>query len=44
MPSNLTKTPFRNAQLRALWAKMPDAEFEYLGHACAQLFSMQVGA
>ena len=43
MPRNSTKTQSRNAQLRALWAKIPDAEFEPLGHAPARLFSMQAG-
>ena len=43
MPRNITKTQSRNAQLRALWAKIPDAEFEPLGHAPARLFSMQAG-
>ena len=43
MPRNITKTQSRNAQLRVLWANMPDAEFEPLGHARARLFSMQTG-
>ena len=43
MPRNITKTQSRNAQLRVLWANMPDAEFEPLGHARARLFSMQAG-
>ena len=43
MPRNITKTQSRNAQLRLLWASMPDTEFERLGHAPARLFSMQAG-
>ena len=43
MPRNITKTQSRNAQLRLLWANMPDAEFEPLGHAPARIFPMQAG-
>ncbi len=43
MPRNTTKTQSRNAQLRALWSRMPDAEFERLGFTRAQLFSLQNG-
>jgi hypothetical protein len=43
MPRNITKTQSRNAQLRALWANMPDAEFERLGFTRAQLFCLQDG-
>ena len=43
MPRNITKTQSRNAQLHALWATMPDAEFERLGFTRAQLFSLQDG-
>ena len=43
MPRNITTTQSRNAKLRLLWAKVPDAEFEPLGHARTRLFSMQVG-
>lgn len=43
MPRNTTKTQSRNAQLRALWSTMPDAEFERQGFTRAQLFSLQDG-
>ena len=43
MPRNITKTQSRNAQLHALWATLPDAEFERLGCTRAQLIALQDG-
>ena len=41
MPRNSTKTQSRNAQLRVLWANMPDAEFERLGFTRERLLALQ---
>ena len=43
MPRNITKTQSRNAQLHALWATMPDAEFVQMGFTRERLLALQDG-